>query len=77
MPSSRAERHPPLAWFRQALPRPTDASHLHLGLYYKIGRFGKVYYWDGHEWRLSTKPVDALYPLDTPDACLKAYHEVF
>ncbi len=25
------------------------------GLIYKIGRFGKAYYWDGDEWKRSNK----------------------
>jgi hypothetical protein len=34
---------------------PADAQGLHNGLFYKRGAAGRLFYWDGDEWRLSTK----------------------
>lgn len=34
---------------------PMDALGVLDGSYYKIGRFGKAYYWNGGEWRKSEK----------------------
>ena len=35
--------------------KPRDAECQLSGLYYKIGRFGMAYYWNGEEWIRSTK----------------------
>lgn len=64
-------------WLDRVLCSPDGATHMHLGLFYKVGRFNRVYYWDGHDWLLSTKPVTQLIPLDSPANKLKAFGELY
>jgi hypothetical protein len=35
--------------------QPDGAESYSDGLYYKRGRFGRLFYWSGEEWRLSTR----------------------
>ena len=35
--------------------KPPDALGILNGLYYKIGRLGKMYYWNDEEWIISDK----------------------
>jgi hypothetical protein len=41
-------------------PIPKDAIGALSGLYYKIGRFGKAYYWNDDEWVKSEKHPDIV-----------------
>jgi len=77
MPPSSPASIPTHLWLDRVLRPPAGATHMHLGLFYKIGRFAKVYYWNGHDWLLSSKPAAQLTPLDTPANKLKAFGEVY
>lgn len=39
---------------------PTDAEYFYEGRFYKLGRFGFVYRWNGEEWRKSTKRLHSV-----------------
>lgn len=77
MSSATPARVPSPLWLDRVLRPPAGATHMHLGLFYKIGRFARVNYWDGLDWLRSSKPVALLTPLDTPDNKRKAFAELY
>jgi hypothetical protein len=41
--------------------RPPDALTICDGLFYKIGLHNRAYYWDGYEWRVSSKSHSEIF----------------